>query len=82
MGLSGRDSVVQITARPDFPFPQTDSSHGLSDGYAECGEAVQDGDPDMEVCDLTVEVSGHEPLTEELDAMHPIVGKTIPRIVF
>jgi hypothetical protein len=33
-------------------------------------EAVQHGDPDMELCDLPVEVARHEALTEELDAVH------------
>ncbi|SEB03325.1 hypothetical protein SAMN05444370_1341, partial [Rubrimonas cliftonensis] len=31
------DSVEQITAGPDFPFPRTDSSYGFGDGYAEGG---------------------------------------------
>jgi hypothetical protein len=39
------------------PFPRTDSSHGFSDGYAERGEAVQDGHLDLELGNLTVEVS-------------------------
>ena len=39
-----------------FPFPRTDLSHGLGDGYAERGVTVQDGDPDLELGDLTVEI--------------------------
>ncbi|SEB07742.1 hypothetical protein SAMN05444370_1575 [Rubrimonas cliftonensis] len=68
--VDGQDSVVQIDVGTDFPFPRTDSSYGFGDGYAEGGEAVQHGDPDVEFRDLTVEVPRHEPLTEELDAMH------------
>ena len=30
-----------------FPFPETDSSHGFSIGYAELGEAVHEGDTDL-----------------------------------
>ena len=40
-------------------------SHGLCDRYAECGVAVQDGDPDLELRDLTVEVPCHEPLAHQ-----------------
>jgi hypothetical protein len=36
----------------------------------------------MELCDLTVKVARHEALTQQFHAVHPIVGKTIPRIVF
>ena len=38
---------------------------GLSFGYAECGEAVQDGDTDLELGDLTVEVPRHEALAQQ-----------------
>lgn len=52
------------------PFPRTDLSRDLCDGRAECGEAVQDRDPDLELCDLTVEVSGGQALPQQLDAVH------------
>ena len=54
----------------------------FSDGYAECCEAVQDGDTDLELGNLTVEVPSGQTLAQQFDAAHPIVGKTIPRIVF
>lgn len=38
-------------------------------------------DTDLDFCDLPVEVSRHQGLAEKLDAVHPIVGKTIPQIV-
>lgn len=52
------------------PFPRTDSSHGLCDGYAERGEAVQHGDADLKLCDLTVKVPRAQALAELLHAMH------------
>ena len=50
----------------DFPFARTDLSHSFSDGYAERVEAVQDGNSDLELRDLTVEVPrGHEALAQQ-----------------
>lgn len=63
-------SVAQIACLPRFPFPRTDLSHGFRDRYAERGVAVQDGDADLELGDLTVEVPSHEPLAQQLHAMH------------
>jgi len=57
-------------------------SHGFSEGYAERGGTVQDGHPDLELRDLTVEVPRHEALAQQFDAVHPIVGKTVHRTVF
>ena len=56
--------------RPDVPFPRTELSHSRCDGYAEGGEAVQNGDADLELGDLTVEVPGGQALTQQLDAVH------------
>ena len=42
----------------------------MSFRYAECGEAVQDGDTDLELRDLAVEVPRHEALTQQFHAMH------------
>ena len=56
--------------RADFPFPRTDLSFGLSDGYAKGGVTVEHRDPGLELSDLSVEVSGHEALAEEFDAVH------------
>ena len=52
------------------PFPRTELSYGLGDRSARSRVAVQDRDPDLELSDLSVEVSGHEALTEEFDAVH------------
>ena len=78
---------------PGFPFPRTDSSCGFSDGYAERGEAVQDGHTDLELGDLTVEVSRSQTLAfvntaamnahlaEIARSVAPFVGEMIPRIM-
>ena len=50
-------SVAQIGLQTGLPFPRTDLSHGFRDRDAECGEAVQDGDTDVELGDLTVELA-------------------------
>ena len=52
-------SVAQIVWRSSFPFPQTELSYGLCDGYAKSCVAVEHCDPDLELGDLSVEVSGH-----------------------
>ena len=52
------------------PLFQDGLSHSFRDGYAERGVAVQDGDQDLELSDLLVEVSGHEALAKEFDAVH------------
>lgn len=65
-----------------FPFSRRDLSSDLCDGYAERGVAVQYGDADLTFGDLAVEVPCHQALSQKFQAMHPIVGKTIPRIVF
>jgi len=41
------------------------SSYGLCDGYAKGSVAVQDGDADLELGDLAVEVPRHEPLARQ-----------------
>ena len=37
---------------------------------------------DLELGDLTVEVPSGQALARQFDTVHPIIGKTIPRIVF
>jgi len=44
-------------------------TYGFSDGYAERGEAVQDGNADLELGNLTVEVPRHEALTQQFDTV-------------
>lgn len=53
-----------------FPLPRTDLSHGFCDGYAERGEAVQDGHTDLELGDLTIEVPCAQPLAQQFQTMH------------
>ena len=52
-----------------FPFAGADSSHGFSEGYGKCGEAVQDGDPDLKLGNLSVEVPGIQTLAQQLHTM-------------
>ncbi len=49
---------------------RTDLSYGLRDRDAEPGEAVQHGDADLELCDLTIKVSGAQALAALFRAMH------------
>ena len=63
-------SVAQIAGWSGFPFPPTGLSCELCDRDAECGEAVQDGDTDLELRNLTVEVPRHEALVQQLHTMH------------
>lgn len=53
-----------------FPFPGTDLASDHSDGRSESGEAVEDGDPDLELRDLTVEVARCQSLPQQFDAVH------------
>jgi len=46
-------------------FPRTDSSLGFSYGYAERREAVQDGDPDLKLRDLTIKVPRGQALARQ-----------------
>lgn len=66
----------------EVPPSRTDLCYGLCDGYAERGVAVQNGYADLDLGDLAIKVSRHEALAQQLYTMHPIVGKTIHRIVF
>jgi hypothetical protein len=70
-------SVAQIGRGPEFPYPRTDLSCDFRDICAEGDEAVQDGDTNLELCGLTVEAACGKALPQELDAVHPIVGKTV-----
>jgi hypothetical protein len=47
------------------PFLGQDLSHSFSDGRSERGEAVQDGDTDLELGDLTVEVPRAQALAQK-----------------
>ena len=54
---------------PDVPYPRTDLSHDLCDGYAKGGEVVQDGDPDLELRDVTIKRG--QAMAQQFDTMHP-----------
>ncbi len=59
-----------------FPFPRTDLSQGFCDGDAECREAVRNGNAEVKLGDLTVELARGEALAQELDAVHLGLGAT------
>ena len=48
----------------------SDLSHDLRDGDAERGEAVQDGNTNLELRDLTVKVPRQEALAQQFHTMH------------
>ncbi len=54
---------------PDFPFPRTDSSRGLGEGYAKCGEAIEHCNPDLELGHLPLR---HQHPTRQLGAVRPV----------
>lgn len=47
-----------------LPLPRTALSYGLGDGYAKRCLAVEGGDTDVVLCDLTFEVPRHQRLAE------------------
>jgi hypothetical protein len=69
-GGGRKGSVAQIGRRAECPFFRTDLSCDLRDWDAERGVAVQHGDTDLELRDLTVEVPRRKALTQEFDAVH------------
>ena len=59
-----RGFVAQIGRRACYPFPQTDLAYWLSDGDAKSSVAVEDGDTDLDLCDLPIKVPRHQRLAE------------------
>ena len=52
------------------PFLRTNLSHGLCDRDAERGVAVENGDANLELGDLSIEVPCHEALPKQFHTMH------------
>ena len=65
-----KDFVLQICWRSYFPIPQKDLSYSLSLGYAKNGVAFEDGDADLDLRNLSVEIPRHERLP--LKASHNV----------
>ncbi|AUQ57402.1 hypothetical protein PhaeoP30_00457 [Phaeobacter inhibens] len=65
-----------------FLFPK-DLSCELCEWHAKSGVAVEHSDRDLEVSDLSVEVSCHDALVNTFDTVHPLTGRavrsTVPR---
>ena len=62
---TGASIHSQINRRSSFPFPRTESSHSFREGHTERCEAVQDGNPDLELGDLAVKVPCAQALTQQ-----------------
>jgi hypothetical protein len=62
--------VAEMARLPDVPHPRSDLPHDLCDGYAKDGEAVQDGDPDLELRDPTIKVPRGQALAQQFATMH------------
>ena len=62
--LSITGFVAQIGRRACYPFPQMDLAYWLSDGYAKSSVAVEDGDTDLDLCDLPIKVPRDQRLAE------------------
>ena len=75
--------TIEAATEAEFcAFPRTDFAYSHCDRYAKRSAAVQHGDTDLQLGDLAFEVSCHQGLAKEFDAIHPIAGKRIPRILF
>ena len=68
MGLSG--FVAQIDLRPRFPLPRTDLFYGNGSRYAKSSVAVENGSANLNLRDLSVEVTRHEALAQKFHAKH------------
>ena len=68
MGVRG--SVAQIGCYAEIPFPRTDLFYDLCDGCAERNEAVQDGDTDLELGELTIKVPRAQALAQQFHTVH------------
>ena len=60
--LSRRALLHKSGSGRSSPFPRTDLFHDVCDGYAERGEAVENGDANLELRNLTVEVPSGQTL--------------------
>lgn len=52
------------------PLPRPNLSHGFTKGYAECREARENGDTDLEISDVAVEISRSPALAQQFKAVH------------
>lgn len=53
-----------------LPLPQAQLCHAHSLRRSQAGKPVEDGCTDLELRDLPIEVTGHHPLTQPLEAAH------------
>ena len=62
--LTEHGFVAQIGWRTFFPFPQTHLAYRFRDRYTKSSVAIEDGDADLDFCDLPLEVPRHQRLAE------------------
>ena len=63
-------SLIQMSRWPGVSVPRTDLSYGFCGRDAEYGAAVQRGETDLKLGDLSVEVPCHEALPQQSHTMH------------
>ena len=69
--------VAQIGLMSDFPLPRMDLSYGNSLRYAKSRDFIEDRGADLDLCNLPIEVSCREALTEQFHAMHSLPGRVL-----
>ena len=70
VGFVATGFVAQIGRRIFFPLPHRDLGYGLSDRYAKSRIAVEDGNADLDFCDLPFQAPRHQRLAEWFHTMH------------
>ena len=53
-----------------FPFPHTHLPYRFCDRYTKSSVAIEDGDADLDFCDLPLKVPRHQRLAEWFDTVH------------
>lgn len=66
-----QNSGAQISWWSRRLFTRTDSSRSFRDSYAERGEAVQHGNPNLKLGDLTIKATRPQALTQQFGTVHP-----------
>ena len=56
--------VAQIGLRAFFPFPHKHLTYRFCDRYTESSVAIEDGDANLDFCDLPLKVPRHQRLAE------------------
>ena len=76
----GGGALLHKQAEDVAPQPQTDLRHHHRRGRAESREAIEDRGAHLQLSDLAVEVTCHDPLTEKFEAAHFRLHEATPMI--